>query len=280
MKNLGAQDSDFTIRINDRRIIAALYKQFDLTDEQALAVSRAVDKKEKTPVQGFKEMLFHVFQKDEAVDAFIDVIESNKKLIETLGEDNPLIKNLATLIDGLADLGIENVIFDPTIMRGLDYYTGIVFEIFDTSEENKRALFGGGRYDDLLSIFGNDKVLAVGFGAGDVTIRDFLETHNLMPKFESRTELYLGVLDDAFAAAQTCADALRKQGVSVAIDYTGKSAGDQLKKALADGIAHFAAIGSKETESNQITIKNLATRQEQTFRLDDAAGIARALLAR
>ena len=83
------------------------------------------------------------------------------------------------LISKLSGLGIKNVKFDPKIARGFDYYTGIIFEVFDTSPENNRSLFGGGRYDNLLEIFGVEPIPTVGFGMGDVTIRDFLETHNL-----------------------------------------------------------------------------------------------------
>jgi len=76
-------------------------------------------------------------------------------------------------------LNLPNVKFDANIVRGFDYYTGMVFEVFDTNPENRRSLFGGGRYDNLLEIFGVEPVPCVGFGMGDITIRDFLETHNL-----------------------------------------------------------------------------------------------------
>lgn len=76
-------------------------------------------------------------------------------------------------------LNLPNVKFDANIVRGFDYYTGMVFEVFDVNPENRRSLFGGGRYDNLLEIFGVEPVPCVGFGMGDITIRDFLETHNL-----------------------------------------------------------------------------------------------------
>ncbi len=278
MKNFGAKDSDFEIRINDRRIMNALYEKFELGAEEIEKVSRAMDKKGKSTVEAFKEMLGGIFKKDSHVDEFLAVVESNKKLIEALGEDNPLVKNLVGLIDGLATLGIQNVVFDATIVRGLDYYTGIVFEIFDTNPENRRSLFGGGRYDDLLSLFGNDKVPAVGFGAGDVTVRDFLETHGLLPAFKSTTNLYIGVIDDAFSVAQTFADSLRAQGINVAIDYSGKSVGDQIKKAVTDQIPHLVIIGNQEATDKKIKIKNLETREETEFGLEEAEKIADALI--
>lgn len=273
MKNLGAQDTDFEIRINDRRIMNALYEKFSLTPEDAQKVSKTIDKKNKTTIEIFKTGLMSIFNHDQKVDDFVRVIESNKELIKTLGEDNPLILSLVALIDGLDMLGIKNVVFDPSLVRGLDYYTGIVFEIFDTNPENRRSLFGGGRYDDLLTLFGDDKVPAVGFGAGDVTVRDFLETHKLLPTPVSKTQLYVGVLDNAFDVAQQFADTLRNVGVNVAIDYSSKAVGDQLKKALRDSVPLFVIIGSQEVSQKKIKIKNLTTREESEFILDDTKAI-------
>ncbi|MDO8728466.1 MAG: ATP phosphoribosyltransferase regulatory subunit [bacterium] len=84
-----------------------------------------------------------------------------------------------TILEKLNRKDIQNVKFNPKIVRGFDYYTGMVFEVFDTHEDNHRSLFGGGRYDNLLEIFDVDPIPAVGFGMGDITIRDFLETHKL-----------------------------------------------------------------------------------------------------
>ena len=82
-----------------------------------------------------------------------------------------------------------NARVDRTLARGQAYYTGVVFEFFDTDPKNPRSLLGGGRYDNLLEIFGGELVPAVGFGMGDVTIRDFLETHNLLPSYKPTTNL-------------------------------------------------------------------------------------------
>lgn len=90
-------------------------------------------------------------------------------------------EEIENLLIELDKAGVKNVEFDPKIMRGFDYYTGMVFEVFDTSPENNRSLFGGGRYDNLLEVFGVEPVPTVGFGMGDITINDFLETHKLGP---------------------------------------------------------------------------------------------------
>ena len=86
---------------------------------------------------------------------------------------------IRSVLDLLEKKGIKNARFNQKIVRGFDYYTGIVFEVFDTNPDNPRSLFGGGRYDNLLEIFDVDPIPAVGFGMGDITLRDFLETHKL-----------------------------------------------------------------------------------------------------
>ncbi|MEQ1561388.1 MAG: ATP phosphoribosyltransferase regulatory subunit [Nitrospira sp.] len=89
--------------------------------------------------------------------------------------------NLSGIIERLEKDGITNVRLDETLARGQTYYTGMVFEVFDTDPSNPRALCGGGRYDNLLEIFDVEPIPTVGFGMGDITIRDFLETHKLGP---------------------------------------------------------------------------------------------------
>lgn len=104
-------------------------------------------------------------------------IDRGEKIDITINE-TPEIR---TLLEELKKNGIKNVKFNPKIVRGFDYYTAIVFEVFDTHEENRRSLFGGGRYDNLLEIFDVEPIPTIGFGMGDITIRDFLETHKLGP---------------------------------------------------------------------------------------------------
>ena len=86
---------------------------------------------------------------------------------------------IRSVLDLLEKKGIKNARFNQKIVRGFDYYTGIVFEVFDTNPHNPRSRLGGGRYDNLLEIFDVDPIPAVGFGMGDITLRDFLETHKL-----------------------------------------------------------------------------------------------------
>ena len=152
MKEFGAKDEDFEIRINDRALLNLKFGNKELI--------KLLDRKEKMPEEEFQNKWREISETD---------LELNIEPNETI----------TSLLSKLSENGITNAKFVPTITRGFDYYTGIVFEVFDTSPENNRSLFGGGRYDNLLEIFGVEPVPTVGFGMGDITIRDFLETHNL-----------------------------------------------------------------------------------------------------
>jgi len=164
---------------------------------------------------------------------------------------------------------IANIEFSPTLMRGFDYYTGIVFEVFDTNPENKRSLFGGGRYDDLLDIFGARKIPAVGFGMGDVSVRDFLETHNLLPAYTPSATLHICSLTTLQRPyAYTLAETLRTHNINTSVDISGKKIGDQLKLAVKQHIPYVVIIGEDEVKSGIFSVKKLETGDEQKLTTD------------
>lgn len=161
MKKFGANESDFIIKIGSRNALTSALIENNISDlEIHRKVARLIDKKGKMP----EEERILELQKlgfDFEIKESADSIETRKILSQK---------------------GVSNTEFDSDIARGFDYYTGMVFEVFDTNPANPRSLFGGGRYDNLLKIFGVPAKPAVGFGMGDITIRDFLETHNLPTK--------------------------------------------------------------------------------------------------
>ncbi len=179
-------------------------------------------------------------------------------------------KNLNKIIETLRESGISNLVFDPSITRGFDYYTGVVFEVFDTNKENPRSLFGGGRYDDLVAAFTNQKVPAFGFGMGDVTIRDFLETHKLLPKIDSTTDLYICVAPETkVKEVYKVAEKFRENKINVAVDISGKKLSDQLKSLDKRNIPFVTTIGSEELKSKNFTVRNTETRKEKFGSIDE-----------
>jgi len=271
--NLGAKETDFEIRINNRELTNATLDKFKLKDEEKLRISKAIDKKNKISKEIFREAIQVIL--GDKTDEFVSILESNKKLVEFLGEESTEIKKLTKFIDALGEVGVKNVIFDQCLMRGFDYYTGFVFEIFDTNPENRRSLFGGGRFDKLLQIFDAEDLPAVGFGAGDVTLIDFMEAHKLLPAYKSPTDLYICALEGGNTAVNNVSTNLRKNGVNVFVDSSGRKIGDELKSALKQQIPFFLCVGEKEATSGKFVLKNLAENKEVTLKAEDIAEFVR-----
>ena len=272
MKNFGAKISDYVIRLNSRKIINDLCEHFKLNEEESHKVAKILDKKNKIPSETFKEALEEIVG-DKAIQ-FIESLSSNEKLLETIGEKNADVKRLLNLIEKLGASGISNLVFDPTLMRGFDYYTDTVFEVFDTNTDNPRSLFGGGRYDDLLDIFDARKVPAVGFGVGDVTTRDFLEAHGLLPKYKPSATLHICPIEEKYIEmAKKLALKLRAENINVSVDLSGKKIGDQLKMASKQAIPFVLVLGEDEIKSETYPIKNMATGEEKKVKAEEIAKV-------
>jgi histidyl-tRNA synthetase len=153
--------------------------------------------------------------------------------------------------------------FDTTIMRGFDYYTDIVFEIFDTHPENNRSMLGGGRYDGLVGLFGVEPVPTVGFGFGDVTLANFLDLHKLWPALHTETNAYVILVGNVYVQAQRVLSAFRKAGLNLAVDVSGRKIGAQIQTAEKKGIHNIIIIGEQELEHEQYVLKNLQTGVEE-----------------
>ena len=255
LKAFGAKESDFIIRVNSRVLLTAAASAAGLTSEHTRAYLRLLDKKAKMTPEAFEAARSAISSKDplaliEEAGGTPDIAAEKKALLDT--------------IEALARRGVTNAVFDPTLTRGFDYYTGIVFEIFDTNPANPRSLFGGGRFDRLVALFGGDPIPAIGFGMGDVTLADFLETHGLTPKADgNRPQLYLGTPSTSdIPGAQAFAAVLRAQGGRVFVNLTEKSLGDQIKDAVKRGIPLFIAYGADEVASQTVRMKILATGEE------------------
>ena len=258
MKSLGADERNFEIRVSDRRLLDSVYDEHDLSPEVRARVTRLLDKRDK--IDNVKEELA------KAVGA-----TTAQKLLDQL-EMTTSTAYLEELRTQLEYIGVRNMTVDTTVTRGFDYYTGMVFEVFDTDTENRRSLFGGGRFDNLLSLFGGEPIPAVGFAMGDVTARDFLEAHNLLPTYAPATELMIAIVDkDAMGHAIKLAQDLRREDVTVSVNFSDKRIGDQVRQADKMKIPFLIAVGTKERESGRYTVKNLATGAEMTLPADRIA---------
>ena len=257
LRSMSAEERDFEIRVSDRRILDAIYDSVGIDAGLRASVTRLLDRRVKT--EDFEKQLTKL------------VGDPAQALLEQL-ERTTSSAYLEDLRVKLGHMGINNMIVDTKLTRGFDYYSGMVFEVFDTDESNRRSMFGGGRYDNLLSNFGGGSIPAVGFGMGDVTARDFLEAHNLLPVYAPATELMIAIVEtDATAHAVQLAQSLRREDVTIAVNFSGKRIGDQIKQADKMKIPFVIAVGAKERESGRYAVKNLATGNEITLPADRIA---------
>jgi histidyl-tRNA synthetase len=269
LRAFGAKDADFSIRVSSRTMLSAAAKALGYSDEQMSQYMMLLDRKNKMSAEEFEE------KRESFRNDGMDVLE----LIEagTNPEVDEELKKLEGLLSAFSERGMTNAVFDPTIVRGFLYYTGIVFEVFDTDPENNRSMFGGGRYDSLVALFGGDPIPAVGFGMGDVTLVDFLETHHLLPAdLTGAADVYVGTPTQTdIPAAHAFADKLRADGVNILVNVMDKSLGDQVKEAVRRSIPYFVAFGASEAESGQVTLKVLAESKEETLAADQVAAFVK-----
>ncbi|MCB0317498.1 MAG: histidine--tRNA ligase [Bdellovibrionales bacterium] len=277
MQAFGAEEKNYEIRVNNRKLVNHfLYSVLNLSKENGNELSKLIDRKDKMKPEAFQENLNSILPNYQEV--FLNFINSkniDELTIELQNSDGA--KELNEVLTKLKSLGVNSAKFHPSLMRGFDYYTGGVFEVFDLHPENNRSLFGGGRYDNLVGDFGVDAVSGAGFGMGDVTIKDFLETYKLLPEIPSSTSIYICPLaTEFFFECTKLATELREHGINVAVDYSGKKVGAQIKTASSQKIPHVICIGEEEIKSRKIKIKDLETREETELELD---GLAEALLS-
>ena len=268
MKAFGADDEMYTIRINNRRIINFMMAQYlELDAVQAQLMIRLFDRKNKIAPEAFRDQAIEIFGNGAAKRGLQKLarLVAAKTMADLPEEirDSEAVREVQELFTYLERAGIKNAIFDITLMRGLDYYTGTVFEFFDTHPENTRALFGGGRYDGLVGLFGGEPVSAVGFAPGLSMMELFLTTHDLVPSFSSTTDIYMIVIGDNLRGAQKVARALRNEGVNVELDFTGRKIDKQLKTAIKKQIPYLMFVGDEELSAGVYTLKNIATNEEK-----------------
>ena len=267
LKEFGATANDYIIRVNNRKFIHFMMAEYlGLDATAAHQMTKLFDRRNKITEQDFDEQALLILGESQS-----DQIEKIKAVIDAKDIDSlppelktaRAIEELQAVFAGLKANGIESAQFDATLMRGLDYYTGTVFEAFDTHPDNNRSLFGGGRYDGLVGLFGAEPISAVGMAPGNTMIEHFLEVHGLLPKNVSKTHLYVVVVGDATAQANTVAAQLRQHGLNVEVDITGRKLDKQIKAALKKAIPWLLFVGAKDAESSQYSLKNVEKETEE-----------------
>jgi histidyl-tRNA synthetase len=268
LREFGATHSMYTIKLNSRKLMNYIMKEYlELSDVQSQTLFRLIDRKAKMPADEFAAELDAVFtpaQRDiGSSEKLLQILETRQfDQLPELVQAQPSAQRVHELMAMLEQMHITNCVFDISLMRGFDYYTDIIFEVFDTDPENNRSMFGGGRYDGLVGLFGVEPVATVGFGMGDVTLRNFLESHKLIPELRPETDVYVIFIGDVATKGQSVVQELRGMGVNVALGTDAKL-DKQIKTAHKKGIHYVMFIGEKELTEEQYTLRNLITGDEE-----------------
>lgn len=280
----GATSEQFQIYYNSRRFMDSVCKLILNTSEDKIPlVFKVLDKSDKMEETEFEKYVIDTFQ-DEVITQGILKLKDTKNVDELLKKfDNipePFYKSegyleLTNFERLLKEVNISNYCtFSSGTVRGLDYYTGIIYEVFDTGTDNIRSIFGGGRYDDLISIFSDEKITGTGFGMGVHMFSLFLKTYNLIPeeiKEKDYTDtIYIASINEDMATyAFEIARTIRDEDFPCIIDYRFKNLKNQLKKANELGVMIVLIVGPEELTERTVTIRNMVSEEQKTVYIDE-----------
>jgi histidyl-tRNA synthetase len=266
LEKFGATAEMYTIKLNDRRLIDFVMSQYlELSPAQSGKLIKLLDKKAKLAQDDFTNALVELVGKAK-LEKVLKVFNSTEiSQLPKAVVDSGRLADIISASEKLSGLGVA-VQFDLSLMRGFDYYTGLVFEVFDNNPENNRAMFGGGRYDGLVGLFGVEDLPVVGFAPGETTTIEFLKAWDLIPQLKPTTDLLLVKLADG---VEQIAAHIRAAGVKLAVDFTGRKLDKIIKSAAKNNIKWVAFVGEDELKVGKIKLKNLNSSSEILVNLSE-----------
>jgi histidyl-tRNA synthetase len=275
MRALGLTAQDVRARVSDRRLLTALLSHVGVKKSELQAVFAAIDKAGREPRDITLAKVEKAVTDADARRGVGGILRNSTNLAALANEfaDSPKvveeISRMREYLGFLDALGVGDwVDFDLSIVRGLAYYTGKVFELFDAKGEF-RAICGGGRYDDLLSTIGGVDLPALGFGMGDVVLTELLRARDLLPSTELATEYWVAAEDDSLLPeVMTVAGRLRAKSRSVEYALKSQTLARQLKTASTAGVKNVVLLRRDDYANGNVTLKTLADGSERSVALD------------
>jgi histidyl-tRNA synthetase len=275
MRALGLTPQDVRARVSDRRLLTALLSDVGVKKSELPAVFAAIDKTGREPRDVTLEKVEKAVSSVQARRGVERILKHSKDLnaIEKeFSESRAVLEEIVRMreyLGFLEALGVGDwVDFDLSIVRGLAYYTGKVFELFDAKGEF-RAICGGGRYDDLLSTIGDVDLPALGFGMGDVVLTELLRARELLPAGELGTEYWVAADDESLLPeVMTVAGRLRAKSRSVEYALKSQTLARQLKTASSAGVKKVVLLRRDDYANGNVTLKTLADGAERSVALD------------
>ncbi len=274
LDNLGLSGI-YEININDRNLLEYILNDLNINDvNNAFLI---IDKFRKISRESFIEMFRKLDANDENINKIIDLLSEKldmdslskklKKLLNNYKNIDDRIKRIQETFEYISYYTKSSINFDFSVVRGLSYYTGIVFEAFDVAGK-LRAILGGGRYNNLASLLSGDDIPAIGFAMGDAVIELLLKRQNLWERNIRKASYYVCVLNDVNSEYPiTIAQKIRKTNKIASIDFTGRKLPAQLKAAM--DYDYSIIIGNDEIKNNSVSIKNMKDGDQKILSFDD-----------
>ena len=268
---MGLSSKEILVFINDRRILNSILSQISVPQGMHSEVLVIMDKRDKISVEALSKLLQDIGMSTTQVDQLneyllkSDLIELKKDLNDTQGIDE-----LQNLMDMMETAGFSDYLqFDISIVRGLSYYTGAVFEVNSPAKQH-RAICGGGRYDSLLSTYGGEIVPAVGFGFGDVVVLDVLKDLERFPELPRKLDYtIIPFAREHVGTALNIAARLRQQGSTVDCNFRMKKMKNTLQQAGESGAAKAILLFPDELSENKVVIRDLRLHEQKPIKLTD-----------
>jgi len=277
LKNLGMKN--FRVRLNNRKILESVAESASVDKELSLSVFRAIDKLDKIGLEGVKQELRKLSLTDRQISMIMDQVSKQgsvdlieKDLSDVLTERGK--EGLNELIEIVHNLEFydysQYVIVDLSLARGLDYYTGPIFEISAETTINVGSVAGGGRYDNLIELLGGPPTPATGISLGIDRLVEVLSEADMLPKARTSTQAFVTYTNPLVKKETVIiAEKLRSEGIKVEVDVMGRKLERQLKYADAKGIPYVIIVGPQEVRSSVYRLKDMNSREERLLSLQE-----------
>lgn len=270
MCDLGFTSADFTIHLSSRKLLEELFVSLGIAADQLRELYALLDKRNKIPAEEFSVQCSAILPDEQIRTAVLRLFEG--ATLASIAETYPNLAapaELAKLFELLTAYGIADFCaFDISVVRGLAYYTGIVFEVFDKTRE-LRAIAGGGRYDNLVKLYGGPDTPAVGFAAGDVVLAELMRAKGIVPKQPPRSTVFIASFSAESSAAICTATMLRSADIACEFALKKSNIGKQLDQANAARVQFVVFVGGAEEAQQNVKIKNMTTGSEETISRHD-----------
>jgi histidyl-tRNA synthetase len=275
LREIGLTNKDIKVKISSRELLATYLRSLGIPDDKLESIYAVLDKKTKLPPETFERILGEQIPDRSAVKKILDFMRVDlmpelEELVKVESDEYSAYLDIKCVLDNLNMMGIGDFcVYDPSIVRGLAYYTGMVFEIHDIVGD-LRAICGGGRYDNLLKDFGGPSISATGMGMGDCVLEILLRDKGLLEKkIPVKTlDYFVAYMGPFGREAWSVVEKLRSMGKTVYFSYKPSGLSKQLKEASVQNAKNCIIIGEDELKEDKIRIKDMVTGQQELVELD------------